>query len=396
MQSSPLVLSSLSSSKRGSESVDTLLGLDDSSDSCTQTTEETDPLQSPCVREQKQHAHAPLDDEEENEPLCTEQPDRNYVLRPSAKYAPVWKMHKKQEACFWVAASIDQSQDAADWRTKLNDDERHFLSHVLAFFASADGIVAENLISRFQNEVKVQEVEVFYAFQAMMENIHAEVYFNLIENMITSDEAEVNRLCDAVHTMPCIRDKAYWAKSYIECDRPFAHRLVAFAIVEGLFFSGSFCAIFWIRKRGILNGLCQSNQYISRDEGLHTDFACLLYTQYINPRNRLSTEAMVEMMQEAVRIEKAFICDALPVSMIGMNATLMAQYVELVADRLLVALGEEPIYKVTNPFPWMEMISQEGKTNFFEHRVTEYQISGVMDAFQNRGAVKRFSMDEEF
>lgn len=354
----------------------------------------------PCTR----HLSVLQCDIDEDEPLLQEPVEKNYVLHVG-EHPDVRELHCQQRACFWVPEAIDQATDAYDWQTKLNDDERHFLSHVLAFFASADGIVNENLLERFTREVKVKEVQVFYTYQAMMEDIHAEVYTNLIENMITKDKGEVDRLCDAIQSIPCIHAKAMWAKQYMEGESPFVHRLVAFAIVEGLFFSGCFCAIFWIRKRGILPGLCQSNEYIARDEGMHCDFACLLYRNYV--KHKMSQEDVARMMGDAVAVEKEFVVDSLSrddkrgVELIGMNAALMSDYIEFVADRLLFALGHEKIYNTSNPFPgWMDMISYQGKTNFFERRVTEYQIAGAMGSVRGAGGAgggsREFSTEVEF
>lgn len=303
------------------------------------------------------------------EPLLTENPNR-FVLFP-IKWNEVWKMYKKQEACFWTAEEIDLYQDLNDWK-KLNNNERYFISHVLAFFAGSDGIVLENLASKFMNEIQIPEVRCFYGFQIAMENIHSETYSILIDTYI-NDEEEKNKLFNAIHTIPSIKKKSEWAQKWIESTDSFAERLVAFACVEGIFFSGSFCSIFWLKKRGLMPGLTFSNELISRDEGLHCDFACLLYT-YIN--NKLSQKRIYEIVDDAVKCEQEFVCESLPVSLLGMNCIMMNQYIKFCADHLIVSLGYDKYYNVTNPFDWMELISMEGKTNFFERRVGEYQKAG--------------------
>ena len=289
-------------------------------------------------------------------------------------------MYKKQMASFWTAEEIDLSEDQKDWDKKLKDEEKHFIKHVLAFFAASDGIVCENLASKFLDEVQCPEARCFYGFQIMMENVHSETYSLLIDTYI-KDKAEKKKLFGAVETFPCVGKKAQWALNWMDSKQPFAERLVAFSAVEGIFFSGSFCSIFWLKKRGLMPGLTFSNELISRDEGLHCDFACLLYSML---KNKLSDKTMHAIIGDAVAIEKEFICDALPCSLIGMNAKLMSQYVEFCADRLCVALGHPKIFSATNPFEWMEMISLQGKTNFFEKRVAEYQKAGVMSAFRQR------------
>ena len=280
------------------------------------------------------------------------------------------------------------SPDQIDWENKLNDDERHFIKHILAFFASSDGIVNENLAENFLSEVQYTEAKFFYGFQITIENIHSETYSLLIDTYI-KDAAEKARLFNAIDTLDCVRKKADWALRWIE-KGSFAERLVAFAAVEGIFFSGSFCSIFWLKKRGLMPGLAFSNELISRDEGLHCDFACLLYNQHVV--NKLSKEQIKEIITEAVAIEKEFILEALPVKLIGMNSELMSQYIEFVADRLLKELGNDPVYNVTNPFDFMEMISLQGKSNFFEKRVGEYQKAGVLAGKENQV----FSTNEEF
>lgn len=319
------------------------------------------------------------------EPLLEENPQR-FVLFPIS-YNRVWEMYKKAEASFWTAEEIDLSQDYKDWVT-LNSDEQHFVKTVLAFFAASDGIVLENLALRFLSEVQIPEARCFYGFQIAMENIHSETYSLLIDTYI-KDQAEKTRLFHAVENIPCIQRKASWAMKYIRSTADFATRLVAFAAIEGIFFSGSFCSIFWLKKRGKMHGLTFSNELISRDEGLHCDFACLLYSMM----NKKLTQAQIaDIIKEAVDIEKGFVCDALPVSLIGMNADMMSQYIEFVADRLVVALGHEKIYKASNPFDWMELISLQGKTNFFEKRVGEYQKAGVMSEKETNA----FTLDADF
>jgi ribonucleoside-diphosphate reductase beta chain len=297
---------------------------------------------------------------------------QRFVLFP-IKHKEVWEMYKKAEASFWTAEEIDLSHDLPDW-DKLNHNERHFISHVLAFFAASDGIVNENLAMRFSNEVQIPEARCFYGFQIAMENIHSETYSLLIDTYV-KDPTEKDRLFRALETVPAVRKKADWALKWINSSESFAERLVAFAAVEGIFFSGSFCSIFWLKKRGLMPGLTFSNELISRDEGLHCDFACLLYSMI---KNKLSQKRIYEIIGDAVAIEKEFVCDALPVNLIGMNSDLMSQYIEFVADRLLVALGYPKMFNTKNPFDWMELISLQGKTNFFEKRVGEYQKAGVM------------------
>ena len=282
-------------------------------------------------------------------------------------------MYKKALASFWSTEEIDLSYDLSDW-DKLTNDEKHFLSHVLAFFAASDGIVNENLICNFATEVQSAEARCFYGFQIAMENIHSETYSLLIDTYI-KDEIKKTHLLKAIETMPCVQKKARWALRWCDANNAsFAERVVAFAAVEGIFFSGSFCAIFWLKKRGLMPGLCFSNELISRDEGLHCDFACLLYSKVVSkPPGRM----IVEIVTNAVEIEKEFVVDSLPVELIGMNSGLMCQYIEFCADRLLVALGHSKHYNTVNPFEWMEMISLQGKTNFFEKRVGDYQKAGV-------------------
>ena len=321
----------------------------------------------------------------EEEPLLQENTNR-FVLFP-IQHGDIWQMYKKAEASFWTAEEIDLAADLNDWEN-LSDGERHFVSHVLAFFAASDGIVNENLGANFFNEVQYPEAKCFYGFQIMMENIHSETYSLLIDTYI-KDPKEKQRLFHALETVPCVHRKGEWALKWINSEN-FAERLVAFAAVEGIFFSGSFCSIFWLKKRGLMPGLTFSNELISRDEGLHCDFACLLYTQHLN--GKLSKERVYEIIRDAVSIEQEFVTDALPVNLIGMNAKMMSEYIEFVADRLLVSLGYQKIYNVSNPFDFMEMISLQGKTNFFEKRVAEYQKAGVMSEKEQN----KFSLEEDF
>lgn len=296
-------------------------------------------------------------------------------------------MYKQAVASFWTAEEIDLAQDLKDW-DGLSGDERHFVKHVLAFFAASDGIVNENLAERFLSEVQVPEARCFYGFQIAIENIHSETYSLLIDTYI-KDGTEKSHLFNALETVPCVRKKADWAMRWINSESSFGERLVAFAAVEGIFFSGSFCSIFWLKKRGLMPGLTFSNELISRDEGLHCDFACLLYSML---NNKMEEYRIREIITEAVAIEKEFILDALPVSLIGMNAKLMSEYIEFVADRLLVTLGYSKAYGTANPFPWMDLISLQGKTNFFEKRVAEYQKAGVMGKKEEQV----FTLDEDF
>jgi ribonucleoside-diphosphate reductase beta chain len=321
------------------------------------------------------------------EPILKENKNR-FVLFP-IRHSDIWEFYKKAEASFWTAEEIDLSQDLTDWNN-LNDGERHFISHVLAFFAASDGIVNENLAENFVSEVQYTEAKFFYGFQIAMENIHSETYSLLIDTYI-KDPRERDKLFNAIETIDCVRKKADWALRWIE-NGTFQERLIAFAAVEGIFFSGSFCSIFWLKKRGLMPGLSFSNELISRDEGLHCDFACHLYTRHLV--NRLPQEKVLKIIKEAVEIEKEFVTDALPVSLIGMNAELMRQYIEFVADRLLVELDCSRVYDSKNPFDFMEMISLQGKTNFFEKRVGEYQKAGVMK--DKDTDAPKFSLDEDF
>ncbi len=319
------------------------------------------------------------------EPILQENKDR-FVLFP-IKHKDIWQMYKQAEASFWTAEEIDLTADIMDWEKKLNDDERHFIKHVLAFFAASDGIVNENLAINFMNEVQYPEARCFYGFQIMMENIHSEAYSLLIDTYI-QDSAEKNFLFNAIDTVPCVGEKANWALRWIT-KGSFAERLIAFAAVEGIFFSGSFCSIFWLKKRGLMPGLSFSNELISRDEGLHCDFACLLYTQL---HNKLDPKEVQQIIATAVEIEHAFVTDALPVRLIGMNSDMMCQYINFVADRLLESLGVPKLYHTTNPFDFMDLISIPGKTNFFERRVSDYRKSGVMTS--KEGAA--FTLTDDF
>lgn len=297
-----------------------------------------------------------------------------FVLFPLS-YHRVWEMYKKHMAIFWTAEEIDIASDLNDW-SKLNNDEKHFIKHVLAFFAASDGIVNENLALRFYNDVQIPEARCFYGFQIAMENIHSETYSLLIDTYV-QDEEEKMKLFNAVSHFDCVKKKADWALKWIGSDASYAERLVAFAAIEGIFFSGSFCSIFWLKKRGLMPGLATSNEFISRDEGLHCEFACLMH-ELLEPKDRASHETIKRIISEAVEIEKEFITEALPVSLIGMNKELMCAYIEYVADFWLQRLTGEKIFHTENPFEWMEMISLEGKTNFFEKRVSEYQRPGVL------------------
>jgi ribonucleoside-diphosphate reductase beta chain len=306
-----------------------------------------------------------------NEPLLQENPNR-FVLFP-IQHESIWKFYKQAQASFWTAEEIDLGSDLTDWNDRLTDNERWFISHILAFFAASDGIVNENLAARFMNEVQSSEARCFYGFQIAIENIHSETYSQLIETYI-KDSVERKRLLSATQTIPCVKKKAEWAQKWIASSDSFAERLVAFAAVEGIFFSGSFCAIFWLKKRGLMPGLTFANELISRDEGLHCDFACLLYSML---NNKLDESVIHAIIGESVEYEKEFITESLPVSLIGMNAEWMKQYIEFCADRLIYALGYNKMYNIANPFDWMELISLQGKTNFFEKRVAEYQRPGV-------------------
>ena len=321
-----------------------------------------------------------------SEPILEENKSR-FVLFP-IQHNDIWSFYKKAEASFWTAEEIDLAPDLFDWENKLNDNERHFVKHVLAFFAASDGIVNENLAENFLSEVQYTEAKFFYGNQIAMENIHSETYSLLIDTYIKQTD-EKNRLFNAIETLDCVKKKAEWALRWID-KGSFAERLIAFAAVEGIFFSGSFCSIFWLKKRGLMPGLSFSNELISRDEGLHCDFACLLYTKHLI--NKLSKQQVEKIILDAVEIEKEFVTDALPVRLIGMNSDLMGQYIEFVADRLLMELGNDKVFNTSNPFDFMDMISIQGKTNFFEKRVGEYQKAGVLSGKDSQ----TFSLDEDF
>jgi len=317
--------------------------------------------------------------------VLLEENKERFVLLP-IKYPKVWEMYKRHEASFWTAEEVDLHADMKDWE-RLSADEKHFVKHILAFFAASDGIVNENLAVNFMSEVQIPEARCFYGFQIMMENIHSEMYSLLIDTYI-KDSAEKRYLFNAIETVPCVKKKAEWALRWIN-NGSFAERLIAFAAVEGIFFSGSFCSIFWLKKRGLMPGLSTSNEFISRDEGMHCDFACLLYNML---ETKLTHEQVLAILTDAVAYEHEFVTSALPVSLIGMNSKMMCQYIEFVADRLLGSLGYPKHYNSANPFDFMEMISLQGKTNFFEKRVSEYKKQGVGQSKEENV----FKMDEDF
>lgn len=323
------------------------------------------------------------------EPILTPNPQR-FVLFP-IQYHGIWEMYKQAQASSWTTEEIDLETDRKHWEENLNENEKHFISHILAFFAASDGIVNENLAKRFMDEVQLPEARCFYGFQIAIENVHSETYSQLIDTLIL-DKVEKDKLFHAIDTIPAVKKKAEWALKWIQ-EGSFAERLVAFAAVEGILFSGSFCSIFWLKKRGLMPGLSFSNELISRDEGLHCDFACLLYSML---QERLKAETIYEIIHSAVQTELEFVMEALPVSLIGMNAHLMAQYIQFAADRLIYALGYGKLYNVANPFDWMESISLQGKTNFFERRVAEYQKSGVSVKSKQEGDDWVFRTDAEF
>ena len=306
----------------------------------------------------------------QQEPILQENKNR-FVIFP-IQHDDIWQWYKKQEASFWTAEEIDLHQDVVDWK-KLSDDERYFLKHILAFFAASDGIVNENLAENFVNEVQYSEAKFFYGFQIMMENIHSEMYSLLIDTLVDNDK-EKDELFNALERFPAIKKKADWALRWIDSES-FAERLIAFAAVEGIFFSGAFCSIFWMKKRGLLPGLATSNEFISRDEGLHRDFACHLHNNHLV--NKVPQERIIQILSEALDIEREFITESLPVNLIGMNSKLMSEYLEYVTDHLLETLNCPKVYNTANPFDFMDMISLEGKTNFFEKRVSEYKKAGV-------------------
>ena len=321
------------------------------------------------------------------EPILQENKDR-FVIFP-IQHHDLWEWYKKSEASIWTAEEIDLQQDITDWTEKLNDDERYFIKHVLAFFAASDGIVNENLAENFVNEVQYSEAKFFYGFQIMMENIHSETYSLLIDTYV-KDEKEKANLFNAIETFPAIKKKADWALKWIESPS-FAERLIAFAAVEGIFFSGSFCSIFWLKKRGLMPGLTFSNELISRDEGMHCDFAVHLHEHHLV--NKVSKERIKEIIVDALNIEREFITESLPASLIGMNANLMSQYLEFVTDCLLDDLGCDKVYNTPNPFDFMDMISLQGKTNFFEKRVGDYQKAGVLNKEVDED---KYNMDFDF
>ena len=323
-------------------------------------------------------------EKKDNEILLSDEENR-YVIFP-IKHDDIWKMYKKAEANFWTTEELDLSKDYKDFTTKLNDNERYFIENVLAFFAASDGIVNENLVERFCNDVKILEAKFFYGFQIAMENIHSETYSLLIDTYV-KDLIKKDKLFNAINNIPSIKKKADWALKWInDKDSTFGTRVIAFAAVEGIFFSGSFCSIFWLKKRGLMPGLCHSNELISRDEGMHTEFAVLMYSML---KNKPSKEIIINIIKEAVDLEKEFITESLPCDLIGMNKSLMKQYIEYVSDRLLLMLGIDKQFNVSNPFEWMEMISVQGKTNFFEKRVGEY--SNIANSNQNNNV---FSLDD--
>jgi len=321
------------------------------------------------------------------EPILQENKDR-FVIFP-IKHHDIWEWYKKMEASFWTAEEIDLHQDLTDWNEKLSADEKYFIKHILAFFAASDGIVNENLAENFVNEVQYSEAKFFYGFQIMMENIHSETYSLLIDTYV-KDEAEKDQLFRAIEVFPAIKKKAEWALKWIESDS-FAERLIAFAAVEGIFFSGAFCSIYWLKKRGLMPGLTFSNELISRDEGVHCDFAVHLHNNHLV--NKVPTERILEIIIDALNIEREFVTESLPVSLIGMNAKLMTQYLEFVTDRLLVELNCPKQFNVTNPFDFMDMISLQGKTNFFEKRVSEDQKAGVLN---QESQETKISFDADF
>lgn len=321
-----------------------------------------------------------------NEPLLRAE-EKRYNIFP-IRYPKLWDFYKRALASFWVAGEVSLAADPADWN-RLTANERHFISRVLAFFASADGIVNDNLAERFGNEVTIREAKFFYDLQKTMENVHNEMYSLLIDTLIT-DPHEKDSLLNATQNIPCVRAKAEWAERWIQSEAPFAQRLVAFAVVEGVFFSGSFCAIFWLKKRGLMPGLCVSNTLIARDEGMHQQFATHLYSEMLT--EKLPDDVVYSIVDDAVRHEIEFCTDALPVSLIGMNSADMGQYIQFVADRLLTELGVPKYYNVINPFDWMELIALENKTNFFEHRVSEYQKVGAKTHLQSH----QFRLDTAF
>ncbi len=325
------------------------------------------------------------------EPILQENPNR-FVIFP-IQHHDLWEWYKKQQACIWTAEEIDLHQDLTDWEASLNSDERYFIKHILAFFAASDGIVNENLAENFVNEVQYSEAKFFYGFQIMMENIHSETYSLLIDTYV-KDDKEKDKLFKAIENFPAIKKKADWALKWVDSPS-FAERLIAFAAVEGIFFSGAFCSIFWLKKRGLMPGLTFSNELISRDEGMHCDFAVHLHNKHLI--NKVPKDRIKEIIVDALNIEREFITESLPASLIGMNAKLMTQYLEFVTDRLLDELECEKVYNVSNPFDFMDMINLQGKTNFFEKRVGEYQKAGVMNSTKDdKSEIDSFSLDADF
>ena len=325
--------------------------------------------------------------DKENDELILSEEEKRYVIFP-IRYDDIWKMYKKAEANFWTAEELDLSKDLKDFQVKMNDDERYFVENILAFFAASDGIVNENLVERFCNEVKILEAQFFYGFQIAVENIHSETYSLLIDTYV-KDVEKKSKLFNAIDEIPSIKKKADWTRKWIsDKTSTFGTRVIAFAAVEGIFFSGSFCSIFWLKQRGLMPGLCHSNELISRDEGLHTEFAILMYSML---KHKPSKEIVLEIIKEAVELEKEFITESLPCDLIGMNKNLMKQYIEYVSDRLLLMLGLEKIYNTSNPFQWMELISIQGKTNFFEKRVGEYANKANTESSDNV-----FCLNEDF
>jgi ribonucleotide reductase beta subunit family protein with ferritin-like domain len=325
--------------------------------------------------------------DEIDEPLLSES-DTRFSAFP-IRYMDLWSMYKKAVAGFWTSEEVSLKDDVVQWTSSLNDDERHFISHVLAFFASADGIVNENLAANFSVEIQIPEARAFYAYQMYSESIHNEMYGLLIDAVIRN-ASDRDRLFGAIRSIPCVRAKASWALKWLDRSRPFAERLIAFACVEGILFSGSFCSIYWLKKRGLMPGLSMSNEFISRDEGQHQAFACVLYRHVKHP---VSANRALDIVREAVHNEKDFICEAIPCNLVGMNSSLMSEYIEFVADRLLLELGYDRAFGTANPFPWMEMISLSGKTNFFEGRVSEYARAGMLVEGDDASV---FGIDENF
>jgi len=319
--------------------------------------------------------------------ILTDDEEKRYVIFP-IKHDQIWRMYKRAEANFWTTEEVDLEKDKIDWK-KLTDGERYFIESVLAFFAASDGIVNENLVERFCQEVKILEAKFFYGFQVAMENIHSEMYSVLIETYVKNIERQ-NHLFNAIDTMPSVGRKAQWALKWINSkDAPFANRVVGFAAVEGIFFSGSFCSIFWLKKRGLMPGLCHANELISRDEGMHTEFAVLMY-EYL--KDKPPPETVINIIKEAVEIEKEFITESLPCELLGMNNKLMAEYIEYIADRLLLMFKIKKVYNTVNPFDWMELISVQGKTNFFEKRVGEYANKSNPNIDQSENVIE-FDVD---